>query len=147
MVDGNDLKTSYLANALFTNTTEFRKMHHACCKRISAKHTDEQIETWRRKADSHDYVPGNELSELTMGLTAPLATRMIQRLFDYSVPISDCECQPAMLRGRFAALQFDCSRESGELKPLPVHPKMITCTSSSSTEARRLKPWSPLSAS
>ena len=85
----NDRKTSVLANALFTNTAEFIKMHKASCKRIDVTHTAEQIETWRRKADSSDYLLGNELSDVTMGLAVPLATRMLQRLFDYSFPISD----------------------------------------------------------
>ena len=100
-------------------------MHHASCKRIDVTHTNEQIETWRRKADSSDYLPGgNELDHVTVGLAIPLATRMLQRL------ISDYGCQPAMLLGRFAALQFDCSRLSGEIRPLRIYPKMSTSSSS-----------------
>lgn len=132
LVDGNDRKTSISGNALFTNTAEFRKMHRASCKRIDATHTDAQIETWRRKADSSDYLLGNELSTITVELAVPLATRMLQRLFDYSFPISDYGCQPAMLLGRFAALQFDCSRMSGEIKPLQIRDQMVTSKSAHS---------------
>ena len=135
LVDGNDRKPSLLANALFTNTAEFRNMHKANCKRIDVTHTDEQIETWRRKADSSDYLLGNELSSLSLGLAVPLATRMLQRLFGYSFPISDYGCQPAMLLGRFASFQFDCSRMSGEIKPLPIYDGMITSRSTPSKRA------------